>query len=168
MPALTHLFLRRYEGRYGRSGEGGYGGDYGDYDAEGGSRAGQVRSKYRSRFRRDAQDAAEPEPDTGRNVRFQEQQNREPRVLDTEDVSKGEYQGGLCGRLAGRASSPSCGVASWKAARGEGRGGASSGGCIGPMPRSPRRPAKPRQVSPVQDGMFAFARSATRLQIAGP
>lgn len=93
VPALTHLFLRRYEGRYGRSGEGGYGGDYGDYDAEGGSRAGQVRSKYRSRFRRDAQDAAEPEPDTGRNVRFQEQQNREPRVLDTEDVSKGEYQG---------------------------------------------------------------------------
>ncbi|XP_034242054.1 RING finger protein nhl-1 isoform X2 [Thrips palmi] len=93
-PAPKPAATDRYEGRYGRGGESGYGGDYGDYDAEGGSRAGQVRSKYRSRFRRDAQDAAEPEPDTGRNVRFQEQQNRErERVLDTEDVSKGPLSG---------------------------------------------------------------------------
>lgn len=49
-----------------------------------------MRSKYRSRFRRDAADAAEPEQDAGRAVRFQEQQQRErERVLDTEDVSKG-------------------------------------------------------------------------------
>lgn len=91
------LFPCRYEGRYGRDRDGGYGGDYGDYDAEGGGRAGQVRSKYRSRFRRDAQDAAEPEQDAGRAVRFQEQQQRErERVLDTEDVSKGGPPPGIC------------------------------------------------------------------------
>ena len=84
---LTVVLRRRYEGRYGRD-QGGYGGDYGDYDAEAGSRTG--RSKYRSRFRRDTQDAAEPEADAGRGVRFQEQQQKErERVLDTEDVSKG-------------------------------------------------------------------------------
>ncbi|KAE8746007.1 hypothetical protein FOCC_FOCC007265, partial [Frankliniella occidentalis] len=87
---LSPLAGRKYEGRYGRD-AGGYGtGEYGDYDADSSSRP--VRSKYRSRFRRDAQDAAEPEPESGRAVRFQEQQQRE-RVLDTEDVSKGPLSG---------------------------------------------------------------------------
>ncbi|CAD7078571.1 unnamed protein product [Hermetia illucens] len=80
--------------RYGDSGSRyGRGGDYDyDYDNESSSRA--PKSRFRSRFVRSHQNENDSDSEVNRNVRFNEKDTKErDRVLDTEDVSRGQLSG---------------------------------------------------------------------------
>lgn len=81
--------------RYGRTGTGGSGNDY-DYGTEyeePSSRSG--KSRFRSRFVRSHQQDDNSDSEQGRNVRFNEKdrERERERVLDTEDVARGQLSG---------------------------------------------------------------------------
>lgn len=89
-PAATDKYGDSSSSRYGRSGGNEY--DY-DYENEPSSRAG--KSRFRSRFVRHQHGDNDSDSEQNKNVRFNEKdkEKERDRVLDTEDVTRGQLSG---------------------------------------------------------------------------